>query len=275
MHAGLPLQDLGEENMKVTAIIQCYRRPKYLKEQVRAIENQTMPPDSIWIVHNEGGRRIKVPKGRQLIYAKPNMKFHLRFAVGLLAEPGFVAFFDDDTVPGRRWIDNCLDTISKQNSICVTVGVIVDGMRQVKVGWPCPNELPVRVDFGGHAWFMRTETLRHMWREDILERSNGEDIMLSANCQRFAAIPTIVPPHPQLNLSLWGSDPFKAQRYGSDNEAHWLTQPTHFEERHALIQKYVEKGWILQREMADPARAASRQVGAPGSSRTPQVPPAP
>ena len=38
-------------------------------------------------------------------------------------------------------------------------------------------------------------------------------------------------------------DPDKAVKYGSDSVAHWITQPTHFEERFKLIKLYQTKGW--------------------------------
>jgi len=172
------------------------------------------------------------------------MKFHLRFAVGLLADTEYVSFLDDDTIPQPGWYQNCINTIERHDCLCVTNGrIFIPPKSWAGPGWGNPTDNEVLVDFGGHAWFLRTKNLQYMWRDKIYEYQNGEDIMLSANLQIFGNIPTFVPPHPLTNMSIWGSDPEKAKKYGSDSVAHWITQPTHFEERFRLIETYKSKGW--------------------------------
>ena len=235
----------------VTTILQIFKRPQYLKEQLEAIKNQTVKSDKLIIVHNEGdiSEKFDIPPEAQLIYANPNMKFHLRFAIGLLADTEYVSFLDDDTIPQPGWYKNCIDTIDKHDCLCVTNGrIFIPPNTWAGPGWgnPCNDE--VLVDFGGHAWFLRTRNLQYMWRDKILEYKNGEDIMLSANLQIYGRIPTYVPPHPIDNKFIWGSDREKAIKYGSDSVAHWLTQQTHFEERFVLIRNYADKGWKLINE---------------------------
>jgi hypothetical protein len=238
------------ENKKytITTILQLYKRPEYLSEQLEAIKNQTIKSDKIIIVQNEGGFDVdfNVPSDVQYIYANPNMKFHLRFVVGLLADTEYVAFFDDDTIPQPGWFQNCVDTVKKHDCLCVTNGrMFIPPKSWAAPGWCSPCENEVLVDFGGHAWFLRTENLQYMWRDKIHEYLNGEDIMLSANLQIYGKIPTYVPPHPRNNRSIWGSDPEKAMKYGSDKVAHYITHPTHYEERNDLISFYKSKGWKL------------------------------
>lgn len=231
---------------KITTIIQIYRRPDYLAEQLEAVAKQTVKSDKIIIVHNEGNADFEYPDNAQLVYANPNMKFHLRFAIGLLADTEYVSFLDDDTIPQPKWYENCINTIKKHDCLCVTNGrIFIPPNKWSGPGWGNPSNNEVLVDFGGHAWFLRTKNLKYMWFDEIYERNNGEDIMLSANLQIFGNIPTYTPPHPLNDTSLWGSDYDKARKYGSDSVAHWITQPTHYQERFDLIRKYVLKGWKL------------------------------
>lgn len=234
--------------MSITTIVQIYKRPEYLKEQLEAIQNQTVKSDKIIVVHNEGNidKKFELPENVQYIYANPNLKFHLRFAAGLLADTEYVSFLDDDTIPQPGWYQNCIDTIKKHDCLCVTNGRIYIPPNQWSgPGWGTPNNEEVLVDFGGHSWFLKQENLKCMWYDKIHEYKNGEDIMLSANLQIYGKIPTYVPPHPPDNMSIWGSHPDKAKKYGSDDVAHWITQPTHFDERFALIEKYRAIGWSL------------------------------
>lgn len=228
----------------ITTILQIFKRPEYLQEQLEAIANQTVKSEHIIIVHNEGEVDFEYPDNVQLIYANPNTKFHLRFAVGLLVDTEYVSFLDDDTIPQTGWNQNCIDTIKKHDCLCVTNGrIFVPPQSWAAPGWSNPCDKEVLVDFGGHAWFLKSENLQYMWRDKIHEYNNGEDIMLSANLKRYGNIPTYVPPHPVDNKEIWGSDPEKAMKFGNDNVAHWIIEPTHSEERFALVRNYAKKGW--------------------------------
>lgn len=232
--------------MSITTILQIYKRPGYLQEQLESIANQTLQSDKIIIVHNEGDIKFDYPNNVQLVYADPNFKFHLRFAVGLLVDTEYVSFLDDDTIPQPRWYENCIETILRHDCLCVTNGrIFVPPNGWSGPGWGNPSDSEVLVDFGGHAWFLRQENLKYMWYDKIHEHKNGEDIMLSANLQIYGNIPTYVPPHPPTDMSQWGSHPEKAMKFGSDEVSHWIVQPTHFQERFDLIQKYATKGWKL------------------------------
>ncbi len=233
--------------MLLTTILQVYKRPQYLIEQLIAIESQTVKSDKIIIVHNEGGFKFKYPKNVELIYAKPNRKFHLRFAIGLLETSDYLAFYDDDTIPGIRWIENCIETIKKHECVCVTTGRIVDrkNKTQLAPGWNNPSDNEHLVDFGGHSWVLQTKNLKYMWYDNSLNLNNGEDIQLSANSQIFGNIPTYVPPHPISDKTLWGTNPEKAMMYGCDPVSSWMVNLTHNEDRFKLFDEYVKKGWKL------------------------------
>ncbi len=232
--------------MKITTLLQVYKRPNYLQEQIDSIKNQSIKSDKIVVVYNEGGINIPYPDDVELIYANPNKKYHLRFAVGLLYDTDYLAIFDDDTIPGINWYKNCLEMIEKYNCICVSNGRLYDINANPigGPGWATKNGIEVEVDFGGHAWFFKKEHLKYMWYDDIHEYENGEDIMLSANAKIYGGIKTFVPPHPWNETDRWGSGS-NAMKYGSDNVASWLTNPVHNEQRQKLIKYYQNKNWKL------------------------------
>jgi GT2 family glycosyltransferase len=234
--------------MKIATIIQTFKRKDYLKEQIAAVKSQTVKSDEIIIVHNEGDVKIKFPKVDRYFYANPNHFFHYRYSIALLLEADYISMLDDDTILQPNWYKNCLETIKQYNCICVSNGRIVDrkNRRQFGMGWGVPNEIPMKVDFGGHSLFFKKEVLKYMWQDEIMNYQNGEDIMLSANAQIYGGIQTYVPPHPKDDLSQWGSHPEKAAKYGSDPVSSWLVRrEVHTLERQKLFDQYVEKGWKL------------------------------
>jgi len=234
----------------ITTILQTYKRPKYLQSQIDAIKNQSMQSDDIIIVQNGEETNFNYPDDIHTIKSSENMKFHLRFAIGLLAKTKYVCFFDDDTIPGQNWYWNCVNTIQQTNAICVGNGRIIDINKKTWYGsgWGNPSNNITPVDFGGHVWFLKTEQLKYMWFDKIYNYNNGEDIQLSANANIFGNIKTVVPPHPKDDKSLWSS--LKGIEYGADDVASYKVNPIHFAERFALIEEYVKKGWNLLIEHA-------------------------
>lgn len=87
----------------ITAILNCYKRPYTLEEQIEAIKSQSIPPKEIWVWYNKPEDQDQIDLshlGVKTIIANHNFKFHGRFALGLLAKTKYLAYFDDDTIPG-------------------------------------------------------------------------------------------------------------------------------------------------------------------------------
>lgn len=155
-----------------------------------------------------------------------NLGVWARFAYALNARTEWVAVFDDDTIPGPRWFENCLDTVRQSEGLLVTVGIRLHGPEGSypleRYGWPRPVRKAMEVDYGGHAWFSRREWLSHFWRElpdashDMLV---GEDMHFSHMLRKYGGIPTYVPPHPPEDKSLWGSQPISAATIGTEEVA--------------------------------------------------------
>lgn len=214
----------------ITAIINIYKRPHTVKDQIDAILNQTIKPKNIYIWNN-GNQSIDLSEYKQ----NPNIRVFdnnanygvwSRFLIGFLASTEYICIFDDDTIPGPKWLENCYNTIQTHNGLLGTIGVkfITKTSYQPiqRYGWANPNEDVVEVDIVGHAWFFRREWLSTFWRElpDIDQSPIvGEDIHFSYTLKKYLGLSTYVPPHPANDKSMWGSMPELAWKIGQDSAA--------------------------------------------------------
>lgn len=248
----------GDTKIKtmITVILNCYKRPEYLKEQIEAIEKQTIKPQEIWIWYNapEDEEQIDLSKefgDYKIITSNHNFKFHGRFSLGLLAKTEYVVFFDDDTIPGPRWFENCMKTMNVVgDGILGTAGIFFQGTEDKfayvphqKVGWNGSHIDGIsRVDLVGHSWFLRKSSLKYLFYEEPLTWDNGEDIQLSYLALKYGNIQTFVPPHPENNQQWWGSMKDKGWEYGSDDNASWK-KGSHLDLRNKIVINYKNDGW--------------------------------
>jgi hypothetical protein len=230
----------------ITAILNCYKRPEYLQEQIEAIKSQSIPVEDIMVWYNkpEQGTQFNIDNlGVKVVYSNYNFKFHGRFAYGLLSKTKYVAFFDDDTIPGKDWFKNCLEHIDNK-SILGTAGVLLQENvynPHTKVGWN--GKLPgvkTEVDLVGHAWFMERNILSYLWNQYPVSWDNGEDIQLSFFSYMNGNVKTFVPPHPLDNTELWGST--KGTSYGNDDKASHKIQ-THDSVRDNIVSEFIKLGY--------------------------------
>jgi glycosyltransferase involved in cell wall biosynthesis len=169
-------------------------------------------------------------KNVSIINSSKNFGVWARFAVGLLASSTYIAVFDDDTIPGSRWFENCLVSMNRREGLYGTIGLVFhadDYWQYHRVGWDdrhnCNNSQTVEVDIVGHAWFFKREWLCDLWSfaPDYSKfLTHGEDIAFSAFLQK-KGIPTLVPPHPPGQLDLFGSNPNLGWQYGSEEVGIW------------------------------------------------------
>lgn len=238
-----------------TVILNSYRRPYNLKEQVRAIRNQTVEPTEIWLWVNYHEENKEYTDKDYLDYgvdkvvrSNHNFKYHGRFALSLLCQTTCVSFFDDDTIPGSKWIENCISSFNSKPGLYGGAGVVLlsrEYMHHVRVGWPSKNADIQEVDLVGHAWFLPRSYLSLFWLEVPAGMDNGEDIQLSYTLQKYGKIKTYCPPHPQDQPELFSSlRPFEL---GDDEKASSngsiMPYPLFCSQRNLCVQKALEGGW--------------------------------
>lgn len=217
--------------VKVDVILNCYRRTRWLTEQIESVRNQTVDVGNIFAWRNQSEQEIPQELQDQMVFANCNRNLGVwsRFAFALNSTADYICVLDDDTIPGENWIQNCLDTMEKTPGLLGTVGVLFGDkhyswQKLRRVGWCDPNEETTKVDIVGHSWFFPRELLSVLWRElphvDI-PPIVGEDIHFSHMIQKYTEFATYVPPHPKDDLSMWGST--KGNEYGHSQEGISMT----------------------------------------------------
>ena len=244
--------------LDATVILSLWRRPQNLKPQIEALRNQTFPPKEIWLWANDHDDNADVDFDDldvdRIIDCSYNFKFYGRFAIALFAETRFVTIIDDDTIPGSKWLENCLDTYFKLEKkgftqpILSTAGITLNSLRyenHVRAGWPIQNKEIEQVDVGCQSWFFNRDCLSHLWREKPTRWDNGEDIQFSYCSQKYGGVQTFCPPHPPGEKEKWGS--LYAVELGTDAVATsnntWLSHAQFFDQRDKVVRNALEQGW--------------------------------
>ena len=244
----------SEESIEgdITAILNCYRRPYNLKMQVDSLKNQTIKPKQIWLWINHHEDNIDFdPKTLgvdRIFHNDYNWKFYGRFAAALLSDTEYIAIYDDDTIPGKEWHQNCLETMKTNEGIMGSAGYVQTGdkaMQYYRHGWPSQNKNTERVDYVGHAWFFKREWLPDLWREMPPTWDNGEDMHLSYTCQKYSNIQTYCPPHPPEEKEKHGS--LLGYELGVDSKATSnnadVSHTQFFSERDMCVRTALNGGW--------------------------------
>jgi hypothetical protein len=218
----------------ITAVINIFRRGHVLEEQINAIKAQSIPPKSI-IIWNNGNKSVNLTKYKDDPFFKVfdcnyNTGVWPRFLISQLADTEYICVFDDDTIPGSNWFLNCWNCMNHKEALYGTIGVVFKDSPKYEVyrryGWDSDksgnNNIPMPVDIVGHSWFFKKEWLKYFVRDlpNVNEYfSVGEDVNFSLMLQKYANIPTYVPPHPSDNLSMFGSIPKTAWEIGCDGNS--------------------------------------------------------
>lgn len=222
----------------LTVVLNGYKRNN-LKEQVSAIKNQTVSVEEIFYWQNTSpGFKYDEDTYCNLNSALSNYNYGVwaRFAYALNSKTDYVCILDDDTIPGPKWLENCLDTHKKYPGLLGGIGLrfknenyeldIDDNGKYTRYGWDnnpqCVgnNMDTVEVDIVGHSWFFSRDLLSVFWRELPEKHWSmlcGEDIHFSYMIQKYTNLKTYVPPHPPNEKSMWSS--LKAIEYGADQHA--------------------------------------------------------
>lgn len=216
----------------VTVILSVHKRTHLLPEQVASIKSQTYKVDEILFDES----------------SKEGKGVWERFNLARTAKGKFICIIDDDTIPGCRYIESCVNQFHNKEGVYGTKGIIFNNSSQYKnnykeIGWCNPNRDTVQVDYCCHSWFFKKDWLEYFWRVDKVPFNHGEDMNLSFQLQK-EGINTYVPPHPIENKDYWGS--LKGNEYGDDENSLWVSNPNDFRENmFEFFSQKVKEGWKL------------------------------
>ena len=242
------------EEEQVTVILTCWKRNNF-DEQIASIAKQSKRPKEIWVWQNES--HVKLEKEELEKHGIPvsiiksediNFKFHGRFTLPLLCDTEYVAIFDDDTIPGELWLENCLRLSKEKNCIVGANGRTIEpdfrsydpaGKWQQSVGGNTHLENDTIVDFVGHCWFFKSCWAKNIWRDRPFTWDNGEDIHFAASCKIYEGIGCYVPKMPIDDTRMWGD---LRGNLGQDQHATWRLG-NHNLLRHKVVGYWRDRGW--------------------------------
>lgn len=245
-------------NFDVSVILTLYKRPEKLMEQINAIENQTLKPKEVILFHDAATPPIDFELDEKLknritnyIKVENNVGVWGRFAGGLLATSKYVCFFDDDTIPGKRWLENCHTQMLKKKGLYGTIGIDSGDLKKYpysgykRWGWDSPSDKTMEVDFIGHSWFLEKDWLGSMWINSskfYAYKYVAEDAFLSYSLKKWLKIRSFVPPHPAGEFDLYGSIPDLALEYGQNPNEAISMNPEYLQKMNKAVSLLVDYG---------------------------------
>jgi hypothetical protein len=213
----------------VTAILNVWKRgPDLLRRQIDALLEQTAPPAEIWVcafgvADCDTYRRVveeyRLPN-LHFMSSTRNLKYHGRFQLALTAATAYVAVIDDDIVIGRDFLRRCRETMEH---VADAGDVGVYGWRKL----PGPDRdgvldhytrgefiehfppqrkdmglVPVDLLCGYH--FLRTESVRYLFRDRAWTLASGEDFQLAFALRKYGNLSSYIVPIEPDNPDTWG-----------------------------------------------------------------------
>lgn len=238
----------------IAVILNVYMRGEQLSKQIDALAQQSIKPNKIYIWQN--GENYDIPEEilKIAVVAKCNQNLgvwaRLAFALNIRSE--YICMLDDDTIPGTRWLENCIQTMATHEGLLGTRGLKFKSQKSYRwseeFGWNAPNETVEEVDIVGHSWFFRTSWLTAFWGElppSPFPETAGEDMHFSYAIQKKLGLSTYVPPHPKSQPELWGSIPETAIALGTSSVA-ISKQPGSLSKFQKVYLSYIERGFEIQ-----------------------------
>ena len=242
----------------VTCVCNMYKRPESLVKQVQALQKQTLKPKEIILYQDGINGGYKIDFSEEFLkqfasYKKAETNTgvweRFRFAKDTAKSP-YICVFDDDTIPGESWLENCHYNMMEQEGIYGTNGIFMTDDHSYPesghfhVGWHAPVEKRVQVDFVGHSWFFPKKCLDYMF-DGTQEFQNlkyvGEDMCISFKAKEHG-IKTFVPPHTVGDYSVWGSIPLFGNMFGVSAGALSVSM-NNLNAMQEAVRLFVKGGW--------------------------------
>lgn len=256
----------GDHLEDLTVVLNGWARPDYLPLIWEAVQYQSCPPHETWILQNHPGGRSPVPRtflhkvrllpGTLVIDSDLNHGCWFRFLLAALhCRTRYVAFLDDDTLPGRRALETALAELRRQPGLYGGRGIILKPRPQGPsfweydhFGWPTGSPERLRVDFVGHFWLMETSWLRHLpahlpglfWQCGDPTRACGEDMWLSFVAQKYGLDTYVYPHGPDCN-ERWSS----IQAYEMGTHPFAMNVAGGLENAQLYLDEFLRQGWSL------------------------------
>ncbi len=267
----IPQHTSGQEQQnsiaraKWSAIITMWKRKDYLAEQLAAINAQSIPPEEIIIILNESNLResmIREIGGPDIKIIRSDINsLYSRWAISYIAKGDYISVFDDDVVPGKKWIANAIRACARYNAVVGPAGRVYNesGLhgyyKMVTPGGNSQNSIDCSETDVYCDWICNSYLFKREWVGHILSslRHNEsfktfDDIQLATSLYLSGGIQCVTPMQPKSDPDLHGS---LQHDYGNDSHAIWKNNSSkHFAERKEYITSLIRGGYtpVQQRD---------------------------
>ena len=234
--------------MNYSAIIGVHAGAANLERILGALDTQTVLPNEIFIWNNRSdiyGVQYHW-KGVVEVNAEQNLGCFARFTLAGRCRTEAVMVLDDDTVPGRRWAENCINVMEShgRRAILGCRGIRLTRAAYVplrEAGLYAKNQHTMECDLVGHSWFFMREHAHFMFDQLPVRWDTGEDMHFSAHA-KMAGIRTYCPPHPRSNKEAWGS--IHPQLGKAKGRLHTTThRNVGWSKRNEVVRELIKRGW--------------------------------
>ena len=242
----------------VTAIVTCCKRIHNVPRIWEALRSQSHPCSETWLFYNgkESLAPEDLPPFDRFIRSDVADDHYTRYAVALAAPSDWVYILDDDCIPGRRWVESCLETARRHEGIFAPTGFRVSRQdfatgpytHESEVGRAksCRKKRMVEVDVPFSSFFLRRRHLAAMFREplgvglrndEIVPIVGQEDVLLAARAwvQDRARVWLPACPDPEMRGA--------GEEVNDRVHANWVNRPAFGEERLASMRYEASLGW--------------------------------
>lgn len=227
---------------EIICVLTTYQRRRLFSQQVSAVLGQTVPAEVVIWRNDSWDEDLPFPSyGRE-----GNLGVWPRFLFLKEIPASFYIVLDDDTIPGKNWLANCLDAYNKEPAVYSAFGFrflskqyrLSNWDSRKAVGWPSPTDTLERVDWPGHSFFFDNLTLQKFCGEPRIKDYStcGEDVHLAYCAQKLGRNCYVLPQIGEGNLGSVVGDA------GNDKYALWR-MPGQRKRMSECINAYRFAGW--------------------------------
>ena len=237
---------MSSSSCELSVILTAYKRD-YFEEQIQSILNQTLsiPPSNIYLWQNE--QHIDVTKYREkygikVVRSDENFSFYSRFVFAHLMKTEYVVILDDDIIPGKKWLENCLHLCKTKNCIVGANGRSWNQYTNKYDGFG-DHQLyrEMKVDFVGHSWLFKKKWLQYLWMIEPYTYDNGEDMHFCYCAKHFGNIDSYICGRRTLDECA----DLTNNRYGTDELASCKTKQNFRDSRNEIATYLRHKGMTM------------------------------
>lgn len=203
--------DQHNSSCALTVVVSFHKRPAVVNRMLTALLTSSHRPAAIWLSWFAAPASVEINAQVQAFKAaNPNNTIPIltatgdmplgywgRFQLGLQVQTPWVAFLDDDCIPGQDFLRNTfhIAMLGPYRGVFGIKGHRAAPLGAAEVQGPLGRITHLaEVDLVGGMWFMRSEHVRYMFWQGPQTWNTGEDVTLCYNIRVYGGMRCYVVP---------------------------------------------------------------------------------